>query len=117
MKTSYLHIALVIVGLTACASNRPDATDGQTVAAVDTAAASTPVEVVSAPVEPGSGDDALICEQVHVTGKLIPKRVCKTRAQMEKERLEGRALTESLQGHGPSFDPAGQGKVVGGGPR
>jgi hypothetical protein len=111
MKISYLHVGLVVVALTACASSRQDATDTELLAAAD--ATPVPVEVVSAPVEPGTGDDALVCTQEKVIGKLIPKRVCKTRAQIEKDRIEGRTLTESLQGHGPSFDQSQLGKVGG----
>ena len=55
---------------------------------------------------PSDDDDALICQEIKITGKLIPKRICKTRAQIKQEQIDGRAMTEGMQGPGPSRDPA-----------
>ena len=101
MKISYLHLAGAVLALTACASNPPDAASEQKLAAAEVA--SVPVDVVSTPTD---DEDALVCTQTRVIGTLIPKRVCKSKAQIEEERLSGRAYTESLQGPGPSRDPA-----------
>ena len=104
MKISYLHLAGLMLALTACASNPTDSTTGQTLAAAD--AASVPVEEVATPAVPGDDDDALVCQEIKITGKLIPKRICKTRAQIRQEQIDGKAMTDSMQGPGPSRDPA-----------
>jgi len=104
MKISYLHLAGAVLALTACASSPPDAASEQKLAAAEVA--SVPVDEVATPAVPGDDDDALVCQEIKITGKLIPKRICKTRAQIHQEQIDGRAMTEGMQGPGPSRDPS-----------
>ena len=104
MKISHLQIAGLVAALSACASNPPDTAGTPQLAVADVA--SVPVDEVATPAVPGDDADALVCEQIKVIGKLIPKRVCKTRAQIAQEQVAGRAMTDGMQGPGPNRDPS-----------
>jgi hypothetical protein len=60
----------------------------------------------SAPAKPkaAKSDDKLVCERVTEVGTLIPKRVCRTQAQIEEERRAVERMDSERQtysGRGP----------------
>lgn len=73
---------LLIFFMTGCASNQPD-TDQQHSVLADNTPVNNAVPVESERV---SDDSEVVCRRVRETGSHIPKKVCKTRAQIERER-------------------------------
>ena len=66
-----------------------------TIAAMATAAASDYKHVVTDPVE-----TKVVCKKQYVMGTRIPKRVCKTQAQIDTDRQNAKEATDVWQRDG-----------------
>lgn len=72
-----LLAAIAPAGIVACAANDTEADDGY--------------------VYNHSPNDEVICRRQRVVGSHLPVRVCKTRAQMERERAAGARAMDDLR--------------------
>ncbi len=119
MKTRYLLFA-ALFGLAACATPGPtgpavnDGAAGYAAGEDIPTAAADSLEVAEVPVVPIAASasppqNELVCRKVRSVGSNIPKKVCRTRAQLEADRESGQETLDALSRR--TFSGPNQGSI------
>jgi hypothetical protein len=96
VRNYWLALPLLLLGA-ACASQR--ASD---VTVTESAATPSKTEVASGDAAKEGDEDEMICVKEEIVGSNIPKRHCRTRGQIERERREAQEEMRRVQRQNPT---------------